>query len=346
MSPARMSADDRSGKVPAGATAIHASATPNAGGASLDTTGLSESIANAFLQAVVATDLDGDIIYWDRRAEEMYGWQAAEVIGRNILGVTPADQSREPSADILKRIREGDGWSGPFLARRRDGSCFWAELSGQPLRDKTGRAIGIVGFSHAREEPREEQLALINRELKHQITNLLAIASAIVTQTFRSAAPIAAMSGIIVGRLAAIAAAQHLLSVDALVGSDLGALIEAVVCPVCPAPPRIDIQGQPVTLPCHDATPFALILHELATNAVKHGAWRGDEGKVTVAWTVQPGDTLDLRWRESVALSGRVPRREGFGSQLIKRGLRHGRVETVIRPNGLDFHLELPMTSN
>jgi PAS domain S-box-containing protein len=77
-------------------------------------------------QAVMVTTPDGTIVYWNRSAETTYGWQAAEVLGQNVLDVTPTPVSREQAARIMDRLRVGEQWSGEFLVQQRDGLSFTA----------------------------------------------------------------------------------------------------------------------------------------------------------------------------------------------------------------------------
>src|SRR5262249_54097980 len=104
-------------------------------------------LLDAVEQAVIATDLSGTITYWNRFAERLYGWSAAEVIGRNVVDVTPAEASHEQAAEILGRVRAGESWSGEFGVRRRDGTAFPAEVTASPIRDDAGELIGVVGVS-------------------------------------------------------------------------------------------------------------------------------------------------------------------------------------------------------
>ncbi|MBC7911233.1 MAG: PAS domain S-box protein [Pyrinomonadaceae bacterium] len=104
-------------------------------------------LLNEVEQAVVATDMEGRITYWNQFAEKLYGWQAVEVIGRNVLEVTPSDASREQAEEILTHLRRGESWSGDFQAQRRDGSVFPARVTDSPVYDADGKQIGIVGSS-------------------------------------------------------------------------------------------------------------------------------------------------------------------------------------------------------
>jgi PAS domain S-box-containing protein len=84
-------------------------------------------------QAVVAMDLKGVITYWNRFAETMYGWSAAEAIGRNVLEVVIAHNDRQGAADIMGRLQSGASWSGEYRVQRRDGTIFPALITASPI---------------------------------------------------------------------------------------------------------------------------------------------------------------------------------------------------------------------
>jgi PAS domain S-box-containing protein len=98
-------------------------------------------------QAIIATDTTGKIIYWNHAAEQVYGWQEAEVLGRSIVDVTPADSSQEQAAKIMNRLITGKSWSGEFLAKRRDGTPFPAIVTDAPITNDNGELMGIIGVS-------------------------------------------------------------------------------------------------------------------------------------------------------------------------------------------------------
>src|SRR5947209_5504565 len=115
-------------------------------------------------QAVIATDLAGKITYWNRYAEKLYGWAAHEVLGRDIVEVTPAEISREQAAEIMSRLAAGEPWSGEFEVRRRDGTTFPASVTDTPIQDESGNLTGIVGVSADITERRRAEEALREAE--------------------------------------------------------------------------------------------------------------------------------------------------------------------------------------
>jgi PAS domain S-box-containing protein len=104
-------------------------------------------LLNSVGQAIIATDNDGKIIYWNHAAEQVYGWQEAEVLGRSIVDVTPAEPSQEQAAKIMNRLIAGESWSGEFLAKRSDGTIFPAIVTDAPITNDNGELMGIIGVS-------------------------------------------------------------------------------------------------------------------------------------------------------------------------------------------------------
>jgi PAS domain S-box-containing protein len=104
-------------------------------------------LLNAVGQAIIATDMNGNIIYWNDAAEQLYGWSEAEVLGRNIVDVTPAETTREQAVKVMDKLIAGESWSGEFGAKRRDGTPFSAIVTNTPITDDKGEMIGIIGVS-------------------------------------------------------------------------------------------------------------------------------------------------------------------------------------------------------
>ncbi len=220
-----------------------------------------------------------------------------------------------------------------------------------------GRAVGVALFfglsglniylvnrlraANALLRAQDEQLSLINRELKHRIKNLFTIATSICQQTMRTGVSVDQMSVAVAGRIQAIASAQDLLSVRSEDGADLAPLVGSLVATVAPTPSQLTISGPAVKLGSGETTPFALILHELATNALKYGAWSG-KGIVNIRWMVE-GANLHFEWREHDGPTVAPPVREGLGSLLIKKALPNASINHELKPDGLQCRILLPL---
>src|SRR5918997_5462754 len=104
-------------------------------------------LLDAVGQAIIATDLQGRIIYWNRAAEELYGWSKEEVMGRPIVEVTPSEGMLDQAEEIMSELRAGRSWSGEFVVQRKDGSTFPAMVTDTPVHDERGSLVGIIGVS-------------------------------------------------------------------------------------------------------------------------------------------------------------------------------------------------------
>jgi len=101
-------------------------------------------LLNAVQQAVVATDPEGIVIFWNDFAEKLYGWPAEDAVGKPIQELTPSPFLREHSADIFERGAAGDSWTGEFLVQGKSGKAFPALLTTSPIRDERGTVLGFV----------------------------------------------------------------------------------------------------------------------------------------------------------------------------------------------------------
>lgn len=102
---------------------------------------------DAIAQAVISTDTRGLITYWNRAAEEIYGYRAEEVIGRPIYEVTVPQTSEQQAQEIMRQLTAGLSWSGEFMVKRRDGTTFFAQVLNMPMTDSAGMLTGILGVS-------------------------------------------------------------------------------------------------------------------------------------------------------------------------------------------------------
>ena len=102
-------------------------------------------LLEAVKQAIIVTDLAGHIIYWNRFAETLYGWPAAQVKGRRLaeLALT-LDQFDRENAIIMDNLRQGQQWSGEMPALRQDRSSFWAQVTASPAYDQAGEMMGVI----------------------------------------------------------------------------------------------------------------------------------------------------------------------------------------------------------
>jgi two-component sensor histidine kinase len=212
------------------------------------------------------------------------------------------------------------------------------------LANFTGAALHMVQADARLKKALEEQEALA-REMRHRITNLLAVTESLVHMTARSAGSKEEMAATLSGRLRALSDAHVLVraSFDPSLRVrrvDLKELTETVL-----RPHRIGrIDGAPVPLGEHATNALALVLYELATNAAKYGALSTEAGTVDVSWTAS-ADTLVLDWGERGGPPVSKPARSGFGSRLVQGtiGGLGGSVVTEWSASGLQARVTVPL---
>jgi two-component sensor histidine kinase len=197
--------------------------------------------------------------------------------------------------------------------------------------------------AHRRLARQEECLGVINNELHHRLKNLLSVTSSICVNSLKQGSSHEEISRNITGRIQAIASAQNFLLIGSNQGSDLRDLVQAIVGPLCPGPARIQIRGAAAALPADMTSSFALVLHELSTNAIKYGAWRSDcAGTVEIAWGAD-SDRLCFTWREQVVQVSTTLRRRGFGSRLFQTNIGGSKIDHKLLPDGVECMITMKM---
>lgn len=249
--------------------------------------------------------------------ERIYDWIAeCGVIVPEVLLVPLYIGSREPLGTLWIVAPE----EGHFNA---DHARIATELAGF-----AGNAVKLIRNADRLSTALDEQ-ALLAREMNHRLMNLFTMTDAMIRGTARDVHDVEEMAGSLTGRLHALAQAHSLVScttrgmAEGQRTTDLAALISAIVRVHDSAAgqdeSRFAIEGP--AIPCGDRAinAIALIVHELATNAVKYGALSNKTGRVHIGWTLAAG-RLHMQWVERGGPPIRhAPARRGFGSTLVTR---------------------------
>lgn len=223
----------------------------------------------------------------------------------------------------------------------------------QPVHDELGAVDGIFVqvldvTDRVAAERRQE---MVNREIGHRMKNQLAVVQAIVNQTLRGAADVPAAAASISGRLRALAGAHDLLIAGKTGGTGVSDLVREIrILHDDEAGTRFSVEGPEVEFGAQAALSLSLLLHELATNAVKHGSLREAGGRVAIRWRVVTeagGSRFQFRWTEAGGPPVVAPAQTGTGTRLIRFGLLGGESEVEIdyRPEGLDCRISAPLSA-
>lgn len=189
----------------------------------------------------------------------------------------------------------------------------------------------------------EEQQRVLNHELSHRMKNTLAMVQAIAGQTLKGAASREALDAF-VSRLHALSSANDVLLKRHWLAADLGEVIRNVTHTIQPAE-RFEISGPALTVGPRATLSLSLLVHELATNALKYGALSTPGGSIAVAWRVEPATRqVLLSWREQGGPPATTPTRRGFGSRLMNLGLiGTGGVELRYLESGFEGDFRAPL---
>lgn len=240
----------------------------------------------------------------------------------------------EDTEAVFGPFGEGMARQAPFRCegryRRADGEIRILETVAHP-RFENGVFVGMVGVNtdvtdqrtaQALLEASEARHRLLVDEMNHRVKNILATVMSIASMTGRSATSLGAFIESFGGRLVALAKTHDLLTGQNWEFADLYEILETELRPYGGGGGRrLTLSGESVRLDATVAFNLALIIHELATNAAKYGAYAAD-GALEIAWTLEPGQRVVLDWTESGGPPAATPARTGFGSRLIQKLLK------------------------
>lgn len=232
-----------------------------------------------------------------------------------------------------------------FRIHRPDGETRWCFGTAAPTVDATGRVVRLSGVTVDITERKqaEERQALLAREVDHRARNTLAVVQAIVRLTRADTKD--AYVALIEGRIKALAQVHSLLADSRWLGADIGQLIDEELAPYREGErDKVTTEGPKLSLEPASGQILALALHELATNAAKHGALSVPTGKVRLAWKTEPG-WIVLNWTETGGPAVEKPESFGFGVKVVTasvEGQLGGKAVFDWRPGGLHCTLSVP----
>ncbi|MBY0381944.1 MAG: sensor histidine kinase [Xanthobacteraceae bacterium] len=203
--------------------------------------------------------------------------------------------------------------------------------------------------AHAHEMAAKLQTVLIG-ELHHRVKNMLAIASAIVSQSLRGATSLEAAETTIANRFSALGVSHDLLIRESWTGAGCRSLIEnAISAFQTEGLKQFAIVGDNIAISSGPAISLSMVVHELSTNALKYGALSVSEGRVSIVWEVDSKtQRFRLEWRESGGPAVVQPKTKSFGSRFIEQALPgqlQGEARLIFEPSGLVCHVNIPMSS-
>jgi PAS domain S-box-containing protein len=244
--------------------------------------------------------------------------------------IHPGDRDRVEAA--AAQARHSGMMDTEYRILRPDGGQRWIRDVGFPIVDAQGLMIRRGGLARDVTDAKaaEARQALLLGELNHRVKNTLATVHSLALQTARNVAgapdAIPRFLQDFQARLLTLSRGHDLLTARTWRGATLEETARAVLAPwqaesSQPGELRFQIQGPAVWLAPKQALGLALALHELATNALKHGALTLVEGRILVKWQGEPDGMVRLSWQEMNGPPVVMPSRRGFGSRMLERGL-------------------------
>jgi PAS domain S-box-containing protein len=317
-----------------------------------------------FTRSVLANSTEAiKVLDLDARIEFMSGGalRAMAISDADTLVGTPWLALWSDGAQAAAAVAQAkDGQTGAFESARRDGEgeSGWWEVTVTPIlgaNRKPARLLVIARDVSERKRAEQSQQTMM-QELHHRVKNVLAMVMAITSQSLARSTSIADGRMAVEQRLMALAEAHNLLHEGGTDAAGLRRIIDRAVAPYDTVPSRFRVEGGDLPLSPQSALAVAMAVHELCTNAVKHGALSAAPGRVAIAWRVEdsPVDTrvdscvdshVCWTWRESNGPAVSPPTRRGFGMRVIEASFRdqlHGTVEISFEPSGLVCAVDLP----
>jgi PAS domain S-box-containing protein len=311
-------------------------------------------LKNARDYAVLTLTPEGLIIAWSPGAEHVFGFPADEVVGRSFeeLFLESDVAAGTPQAELRLALSQGRAEDTRWH-RRKDGSRFWANGVTMRLGDRP-ELIKVLRDETAAKLAEDQRILLLN-ELNHRIKNTLVTVQSIVEQTLRAQGVALSTRRVLTDRLIALAEAHNVLVNDNWAGADLHTIVERALAPhLQDGEDRFEVDGPRVLLSPQQAVPLSLVLHELTTNALKHGALSVAGGRVNLSWNLAH-DGMGLRrmtllWAECGGPMpiAPPPGHDGFGMRLIARSFgREGDGLTQIEfpPEGVRCVIHVPLAT-
>lgn len=310
-----------------------------------------EATGEAILVTNAAVDEPGPVIVYANPAfTRLTGYAPDEVVGRSPRFLQGPGTDRAALDGIRAALLAGEPIQGEALNYRKDGRAYMVEWLITPVRDEEGRVTNWVSAQRDVTERRafEDRQALMVRELHHRVKNTLATVQAVLNATMRSSVTMVEFAQAFGGRIGSLARTHALITEDEAQVASFEGLLRAELDAYADGG-RITLEGPRLKLPSELAVPVSMALHELTTNALRHGALSHPGGRVVVSWSVEDDPTgpwLAWTWNEHDGPPPTLPTREGFGTRLLNKILTAqvaAEVDIAFDGDGLRINVRLPL---
>ena len=291
-----------------------------------------------------------DSVTMDPFVHELFDIEPGTPLSWEVIRDRIVPEDLDATVAALDAAVRGEGhYKSEFRVRRRDGSVRWLAGYGDADGRDGDRLVFGVNFDVTDRKESEERQRFIARELDHRVKNVLATVAAVASLAGQSAGSLAEFRDSLTARIKSLANLHALLADSFWSGIDLADLVRGELASYEGGGAAVAVEGPPVTLPPETAQTLGLAVHELATNAAKHGAIRHD-GRIDVRWKVASGSggrQLDFRWQEEGIAPPGKEERTGFGTTVIGPMVAQhlgAEVERERTPERISVRYRLPLT--
>ena len=299
-----------------------------------------------------AEEADNPIIFVNNAFLKLTGYDRDEVLAQR-FNFLLADESDQEVLGEIEAAFAGKDDDAELRYRHKDGSPFCATIFVNPVKDEDGKIVQhFVSLVDTTKHVRaREHAAMMIDELNHRVKNTLATVQSIVTQAVRNSSDPAIVRESIETRIAALSRSHDLLGREKWDGAGLHDLVREALAPFGVTEGRAErftIQGENIRLSPKAVLALGIAFNELATNAVKYGAFSNEAGTISIKWTLEAntgGRWLCLHWCEKDGPPVSAPKRKGFGSRVIEQGLAHeleGKIKLDYLPGGIVCTIDVP----
>jgi PAS domain S-box-containing protein len=307
--------------------------------------------------AVYSCDASGVIQNFNRRAAEL--WDREPALGdtderfcgsfklfRPDGSFMPHEQC--PMAEVLSgKISEAR--DAEVLIERPDGSRVTVVVNIRPLKNQRGEVTGAINcfYDITERKQAEQRLQFLMNELAHRGQNQLAVIQSITSRSLSGTRPLAEAREVLTQRIQALARSQLVLMTEGFEGAPVAEIIRLEFEAFSE---RVKAVGHDVMLNPRAAQTFALLVHELATNATKHGSLSGPGGQIAIHWSIEGAGTearFKFQWQELDGPPVAPPTRQGFGRILLEKAAAQdfdAQPKISFAPEGLIYEIDAPLS--
>jgi len=303
--------------------------------------------------AMLVVDRSGLIVRLNAAAERLFGYPADALLHQPIEILVPEELRQRHLKlrhDFMQLPKSRPMAEGRLLrALKKDGSKISVDIALSPILANGQPDVVVLWVTDHTEHDRAELAELFVKELTHRARNMFSIISAMSRQIAKSSSDISEFQSAFERRLSSLSASYQVFEKASWQAAPISELVNSQIeFVIGQGTDQIDIQGPDIRLPANAAEYLGLAIHELATNALKHGALSVPEGIVYIRWSVnQENCAFQFIWIEHNGPPFSPPKRRGFGSIILNSivpAACAGTAELKISKERVAWELDAPLS--